>query len=114
MPSFLRRLFNRKSSTPQVAEPITARSIYSYASDLEKDRDRLYDETWNRGLSFGDLRLDRVCGDNLEFDLYHEDSRDVTLDQVRSFLENVISKRKFTWLSIHEEENWPSRLVVEV
>jgi hypothetical protein len=113
MLSFLSRLFSSKSNNLNIGGPITAHSIYSYAMNLEKDRERLHDVTWNRGLAFGDLHLDNVFGKTLEFYLYHEDSRDISLERVQAILESLISKRKLTWLSVHKDEEW-HKLIVEV
>ncbi|MDD5252095.1 MAG: hypothetical protein PHT12_05710, partial [Patescibacteria group bacterium] len=57
--TWLWRLFRgTKLPTGPYGQP-SAKAIYDYVTGLDqRDRDRLHQETWYRGLSFGDLRVD--------------------------------------------------------
>src|SRR3989338_6445580 len=89
-----------KPTTPPIPAPLTAEAIYSYITDLDRnDRDRFHEETWYRGLSFGDLRVDSMA---VAFRTPHEKTKDVLLEDVKSILRDIIAEKELVGVSVED------------
>lgn len=95
-----------KPKTPPVMHPLSAESIYSYVTELDKnDSDRLREETRDRGLSFGDLRVDGAGGMSVTFRTPYDKTKDVSLDSVKNILRDVVAQRELVGVSV-EDGKW--------
>lgn len=91
-----------KPTTPPIPAPLTAEAIYSYITDLDRnDHDRFYEETWYRGLSFGDLRVDNSM-DAVTFRTPYEKTKDILLEDVKNILRDIIAKKELVGVVVED------------
>lgn len=92
-----------KPKTPPVVQPFSAESIYLYVTELNKnDSDRFRKETWDRGLSFGDLRVDNARGMSAIFRTPYDKTKDVSLDTVKNILRDVVTQKKLVGVTVED------------
>lgn len=90
-----------KPTTPPIQAPLTAEAIYSYITELDRNNpDRFREETWYRGLSFGDLRVDSMGV--VTFRTPYEKTNDILLEYVKSILRDVIEEKELVGVSVED------------
>lgn len=111
----MRNIFTRKPEQPPVDTPITGESICAYLSFLNKEgrkRERLNDEIQNRGLSFGDLRVDSSFGVSVIFRTSYDKTGELELTGLRTLLEDVVREQNLESVAVEEHVSWNEILVV--
>jgi len=99
-------------TTPPVSQPLSGDSIYSYITDLEKsDRKRLDDEVRNRGLSFGDLRVDGYTF-GIKFRVSYEKSGAFQLENVEGVLRDVIARKELFGVAVENDGQYTLSLIL--
>ena len=108
----LARIFERRHIAPPVSQPLSAENIYLYITELEKsDRDRLDDEIRNRGLRFGDLRIDDH-GFGIRFCVSYEKSNTVQLEDVEDILHDIIAQKEWFGVVVEKDGRYTLNVIL--
>src|SRR3989344_4844524 len=93
-----------KNVVPLIVLPLNAAKIYSYITELEKnDREKFREEIYDRGLSFGDLRV-RAGGLGVEFTTPYEKTKDISFEQIESICHEIVEQKELVGVNVERSK----------
>lgn len=84
-----------KPRRPPVQQPIVADTIYAYVTGLARnDRRRLSQEINDRGLGFGDLRIDSALTTSFKLQFPYNQTKDLGVKDLREVLKDIVAEKE--------------------